>query len=503
MMTKKLEEARLFEQNNRISSLEKPLFHLTPPVGWMNDPNGFSYYKGTYHLFYQYYPYKDVWGPMHWGHATTTDFLHWDMEPAALAPDSVSDLQGCFSGGAVTAPDGRHALIYTGCRWDESPEENSNVRQRQCIALGDGIDYEKPDLDGKGGNVVIDSTSLPEGFSKEDLRDPKVWKDEQGYHLLAVSRAEDGYGQLISFDSEDLIHWNYKGVLAHNDGGKYGIMWECPDVTVIDGQEVYMVSGQDMHAIGREFFSGDHAFWFFGNGGGHRGEAVERVEPHNLDYGFDFYATQTVRTADGRTILLAWMQNWDTNFKPRDQKWNGQVTIPRELSVREGTLYQNPVRELKKYREEICRLEKQSVRAEDGPFRRDDLKGRVLDLELELSGEYYREFTIHLAHDADHDVSVIYDRVKQMVTVDRTLIGSIRDIPAVRSFPVHAAGAHKDGRDPLKMRIVLDRYSAEIFVNEGAQVFSTTFYTPLEADEIFFESDGETGIDLAAYRIEM
>lgn len=557
-MKNDLKKARAYEAKYQIAESEKPLFHLTPPVGWMNDPNGFSFYKGAYHLFYQYYPYADHWGPMHWGHSTTKDFIHWNMEPAALAPDSVSDLQGCFSGGAVTAPDGRQALIYTGCRWDELPEGNENVRQRQCIAFGDGKDYEKPDLDGKGSNVILDGKDLPEGFSREDFRDPKIWKDRDGYHMLTVSRAEDGYGQLLSFSSDDLIHWNYKGVIAHNDDGRYGIMWECPEATYVDSQEIYIISGQDMHAIGREFFAGDHTFWFFGNDKEHFGEPVSKIIPHNLDYGFDFYATQTIRAEDDRTILLGWMQNWDTTiFKPLKQKWNGQMTIPRELTVREGTLYQNPVRELEQFRREVCHADgdmlcsksgtdevkkvldtvsasegddakktldtvsacgEEKVKNETESGRDDEnpnwsidpesgwyccrgLKGRVLDLELEISGQSYDEFTIHLAHDSSHDVSIRYDRKKEMITVDRTLIGSIRDIPTVRSFPVHTVGAHKSNRDPLKMRIVMDRFSAEIFVNEGAQAFSMTFYTPQSADEILFETDGRTQISLQAYQI--
>lgn len=497
-MTNTLEAARAYEKENTVPASQRPLFHLTAPVGWMNDPNGFSYYHGTYHLFYQYFPYADHWGPMHWGHSTTTDFIHWNMQPVALAPDSPSDCQGCFSGGAVTAPNGQHALLYTGCRWDESPMGNRNIRQRQCISLGDGKDYIKPDVG--QDNVIIDSDSLPEGFSREDFRDPKVWQEPDGYHMIAASRAADGFGQILSFSSEDLVHWIFRGVIAHNNEAKYGIMWECPEAVYVDGREIYLVSGQDMHAIGREFFGGDHVFWFFGNDSGHFGEPVRHIQPHNLDYGFDFYATQTIHAGDGRTILLAWMQNWDTNFKPASQKWNGQVTIPRELSVKENTLYQQPVRELKDFRKEIGSAEKWNVH---GVQKRENVKGRILDIEIELSGTAYQEFTLHLAHDEEHDLLVTYNRGKQLMTVDRTLIGSIRDIPAVRSFPVHLTGAHSHSDDSLKFRIVLDKFSAEIFVNEGAQVFTATFYTPLSADDILFESDGETEVSFTAYRIDI
>ena len=97
-----------------IKKEERPDFHLSARTGWMNDPNGFSYYNGQYHMFYQYYPYETKWGPMHWGHAVSSDLLHWEYLPAALAPDDACDRDGCFSGSAVALPDGRHLLMYTG-----------------------------------------------------------------------------------------------------------------------------------------------------------------------------------------------------------------------------------------------------------------------------------------------------------------------------------------------------------------------------------------------------
>ncbi len=107
MTSQKLLFARAFEAEaeTRIPSETRPKFHLSPRTGWTNDPNGFSFYKGEYHLFYQYYPYKSIWGPMHWGHAVSTDLLHWRYLPAALAPDRDYDSYGCFSGSAAELPD--------------------------------------------------------------------------------------------------------------------------------------------------------------------------------------------------------------------------------------------------------------------------------------------------------------------------------------------------------------------------------------------------------------
>ena len=131
------------EMGNRIPKEDRPAFHLSSRVGWMNDPNGFSFYQGKYHLFYQYYPYNTVWGPCHWGHAVSEDLIHWEYLPAALAPDEEYDADGCFSGSAVTLPDGSQMLIYTGVVRKELEDGGIREIQHQCLAFGDGMHYEK------------------------------------------------------------------------------------------------------------------------------------------------------------------------------------------------------------------------------------------------------------------------------------------------------------------------------------------------------------------------
>ena len=146
-----LEKANEYIRQNYIDEKEKPLFHVTPETGWMNDPNGFSVYQGKVHLFYQFYPYKTEWGPMHWGHQVTEDLLKWEAYPVAMAPDQDYDHIGCFSGSAVEA-DGKHVLLYTGV----SQKDGKEI-QNQCIAIGDGKTYEKWQ-----DNPVIKGDIMPE-----------------------------------------------------------------------------------------------------------------------------------------------------------------------------------------------------------------------------------------------------------------------------------------------------------------------------------------------------
>ena len=144
MTSKMLQKARDFEKKYLpYTQSEQPRFHVTGGIGWINDPNGFAPYKGEYHLFFQYYPYDTKWGPMHWGHVKTRDFIHWERLPAALAPDTEYDRNGCFSGGAVELPDGRHLLMYTGVRCARRRNGKIDEYQTQCLAIGDGVDYEK------------------------------------------------------------------------------------------------------------------------------------------------------------------------------------------------------------------------------------------------------------------------------------------------------------------------------------------------------------------------
>ena len=144
-MSQSLRDARRYEEERErlIPPQDRPAFHLSARVGWMNDPNGFSFHDGQYHLFYQYHPYDSHWGPMHWGHAVSKNLLNWRYLPAAMAPDMPYDREGCFSGSAVTLKDGRQVLMYTGVSEEIGSDGAVRNIQTQNLAFGDGVDYVK------------------------------------------------------------------------------------------------------------------------------------------------------------------------------------------------------------------------------------------------------------------------------------------------------------------------------------------------------------------------
>lgn len=479
----KLENANEFINTNRVDKEEMPVFHVAPPYGWMNDPNGFSVYKDKVHLFYQYHPYSEVWGPMHWGHCVTEDFVKWEDMPIALAPDQVYDAAGCFSGSGIET-EGGHLLVYTGV----VVEEHNGVKkeyQNQCIAIGDGVSYTKAK-----NNPVITGDMLPENFSRAHFRDPKIWKDTDGYYMVAGNKTDEGIPQAVLFHSADLSQWQYVSVLARGEEKNTGTMWECPDFFKLDGEYVLIASPEDMCA-NEELHNGKNAVYFMGKYECER-HKFEYQNVYSLDDGLDFYAPQTMQTSDGRRIMIAWMQSWDSNIRPAGKKWSCMMTLPRELRIENGKILQSPVREIEKYHSNPVFYNNKEI---SGVCQLADISGRVLDMMVDIIEGDYSEFTIRFAQNERFYTSLTYYKNKNMLEIDRTYSGMNRDTAASRKVKV------KNPKESMKLRLILDKYSAEIFINDGEQVLSTTFYTPQDAEAISFECDGTALTNIQKYTI--
>ena len=475
------------KQIHDIPKEERPAYHMSSPTGWINDPNGFSVFQGQYHLFFQYHPFSKKWGPMHWGHCTSEDFIKWEYLPCALAPEESYDEGGCYSGSAIEV-DGEHVLIYTGIMDRYLDDGFHYYRQVQCIAKGDGIDYRKGEE-----NPIITGESLPEGSSLEDFRDPKVWREDDGYYLVVGSRAKDGSGQILMYYSEDLNQWEYVTVLEQSKN-KYGKMWECPDFFSLGDRQILLISPQDMRAKGLEFHNGNNSIFIYGQ---YEKEShqFKREKVTSADYGLDFYAAQTLLTQDGRRILIGWMQSWDANITPASFQWSGMMTIPRELTLEHGRIYQRPVRELEKYRTDMVRYDNLSI---TGSTILKNITGRVLELLVEITGFDFEYFRIQFAKSDEYQTFLQYNHKKRCLTIDRTHSGIDRDVVCRRKMEL-APIQEENSKEVLKLRILLDKYSVEVFANDGEKVMSSLFYTPLEAESIVFDSDGTACINIIKY----
>lgn len=489
MINNALRKAREYESaaENAISPQQRPGFHLSARVGWMNDPNGFSFYGGMYHLFYQYHPYDSHWGPMHWGHAVSRDLLHWAYLPCALAPDQPYDKDGCFSGSAVTLPDGRHALMYTGVANEIGPDGAVRSLQTQNIAFGDGVNYEK-----YPGNPVLTAADLPAGGSPSDFRDPKLLPDPKGGWFCAVANNNaDGGGQILLYHSPDLIHWTFVRAAAKNRG-RLGLMWECPDLFPLDGADVLIISPQDMLPKGFEYHNGNGTVCLLGSLDTETGLFREERD-QALDYGIDFYAPQTVLAPDGRRIMVGWLQNWDTcNQHFRSYPWFGQMSLPRELFVKDGRLCQRPLRELEALRGPALRFD--DLLLDNGEITLPGLRGRMLELELELrpEGDLYQRFALRFAKDDRFHTTVSFRPHESVLKLDRKFSGSRRAIIHQRRAKVNQAGGL------LRLRVILDRFSCEVFVGDGEQVLSLCVDTPIDADGVSFFADGKLRFSVTA-----
>lgn len=489
MLSEKLKQAREIDQKGIefISSDERPAFHVTGGIGWINDPNGFSIYKGEYHLFFQYHPYSTHWGPMHWGHVKTKDFVKWEFLPVALAPDTDFDDEGCFSGSAIEMPDGRQLLMYTGVS-HEMPEDGiEQVIQQQCIAIGDGINYEK-----YKGNPVLTANDLPKDGSKFDFRDPKIWRDGDDYYAVVGNRGPDNTGNILLFTSKDGFAWSFVTILdsSHNE---YGRMWECPDFFALDGKYMLMTSPQEMAADGLKFHAGFGVICLVGDYD-KTNCRFKREDVLAVDYGLDFYAPQTLETEDGRRIMIAWMQNWtNVNTRVDGVRIFGEMTLPRELHYRDGMLIQNPVREIESYRkhETVC---KNVVVKEETEL--DQIKGRIMDMTVTVRPKdvkNYGTFILKIGKDERHETVIKYIPKENLFKIDRSKSALRYDIVHRRKFYV------SDHEGEIKLRVIMDKHSIELFINDGEQAASMMLYDNGIADGISFEAESEVYVDVEKY----
>ncbi len=302
------------------NSAYAPKYHIFAPSGWINDPNGLVRFGGRYHVFYQHYPYAPHWDSMHWGHASSADLAHWRHEPVALAPDQPYE-SGCFSGSAVD-DGGVLTLVYT------AHLNGDPAIQTQCVARSrdGGRTFEKSPL-----NPVIPAYP-PEG--SPDFRDPKVWRQD-GRWQMVVGSSHEGRGCALLYASDDLEHWDYRGVMAESDGA-LGSMWECPSFCRVDGWDVLVVSPMNM--------PGHKNIAMFGQFDCAAGRmTIDHWQ--DLDLGEHYYAAQVMEDGE-RSLLIGWMNMWGKPDPAAEHGWSGALTLPRVMRIENGRLVQLPAPEL-------------------------------------------------------------------------------------------------------------------------------------------------------------
>ena len=313
--------------------MNRPKIHLTAPRNWINDPNGFIYYKGEYHLFYQYFPYGTQWGTMHWGHATSKDLVSFDHHPIAIFPSKQFDKNGCFSGTALIKDD-KLNFYYTGIKYLKSEDENihkpyDNESYEACqimISSKDGYIFDN--INNK--KVVVPPVTDVKLGHLTHTRDPKVWKYKDRYSMILGSRfKKDGVeryvGEALFYTSKDGEVWNYKNRCFDET---IGDMWECPDLVNVDGNYIFIMSPENIKDDGVNYTNNSiYSIVDFDE------ETCEMkiTDKYNyLDEGLDVYAPQTTLDKHGNRIVIGWVR-MPKNFD--GEEWIGMMTLPRVIKV--------------------------------------------------------------------------------------------------------------------------------------------------------------------------
>lgn len=475
------------------NSDQRPSFHFSTPIGWCNDPNGFSQFGGKAHLFFQYHPYSTQWGPMHWGHVTSKDLLTWQIEPIALFPDSDADYKGCFSGTAIEK-DGNHILVYTGVT------NNGNVDiQNQCIATGDGITYKK-----RSDNPILTAKDIPFEYNIEHFRDPKIWKKDDIFYLACVIKQKNDNGAMILFESKDTENWIYKGII---DSSKDGLskMWECPDVSVIDNKDILIFSPQEVKEnTNLGFHNGNNSVYISGHFDYTNYKFHRELRPENgytaaqIDYGIDFYAPETTKLSDNRTIMIAWMQAWESYITPENYNWSGMMTIPRELHFKNNRLYQLPVRELENWKTNKISDEIHTNKTEtifSNQKRHFEINLHIDNISIKTGG-----FIKLILGTANENVYLELNLSDWNIYFDRTKSLTPGTIPTRKEKLRLESDA--DQTSNINVRILCDTCSMEVFINDGIMAFTNTFFFDASKSDFVIENHTSERIKYDYWKIE-
>lgn len=448
-------------------------YHIMPPVGWLNDPNGLCQFRGTYHAYFQYSPLNVNGGGGYWGHCTSRDMLHWKYREPVLTADIPEDEDGVYSGSALIEED-RMYLFYTGNvkkQGDYDYIDQGRVSTQILVESEDGQHM-------SGKVKLLGMKDYPDSMTQH-IRDPKVWKENGQYYMVlgARKRAWDKSGErsdiggILIYRSGDMRNWTLERTVTPEQ--KFGYMWECPDIFKL-GESRFLsfcpqglVSGpgryQNIYQSGYCLLSDSTA---------------PETAFHEWDMGFDFYAPQTFEAEDGRRILIGWAGVPDTEKEHRnlsvENGWQHCLTIPCELTEQEGKIFRMPVREL-------MELPWKRKNPEGGTYRWMDetICVRVQDIKGSTEIRIGKE---------ENCLTVRTDGNR----VELSFLKKNRE-------PSVCGGGRKERigyteRAVEFLLVLIDSSIAEIFVNSGETVFTTRFYLRKEERELSCEGCGSCEI---------
>ena len=478
----------------------RPQYHFTPPKNFMNDPNGLVFYKGEYHLFYQYNPQGTVWGHMSWGHAVSADMLHWKNLPIAIPEES-----GKF-------------MIYSGSvvvDWHNSSGScaGNDPRDPSCLiaiytAAGTNSQRQNLAFSNDRGRSWTNYTGNPVAdLGQPDFRDPKVfWYEAQKKWVMVAVLADER--KAVFLDSHDLKSWVLRG--SFETPGKERGQWECPDLfeLPVNGNPqkkkwVLVVNrnpGAPAGGTGVEYFLG-------GFDGTHFVSEGPSGQELWADYGKDFYATNSfsdIPPVDGRRIWMGWISNWQYANREPTATWRGAQSLPRELSLKQYSdgirLVQRPVTEAKRLRQRaLLQVTNISVLKAIQTMLAAKTSGDSVEIDAELAPEGAKEIGFRLCKGASEETVLGFIPEQKEVFLDRTRSGDVSFAP---EFPGRQRAAVRQ-ISRVRFHVFLDRSSVEAFVNDGEVVLTDRIYPSPGSDGIELYSTARSGkvISLSIWKL--
>lgn len=426
---KEMKFSDTFDTTNREKF--RPAYHHTPQYGWMNDPNGMFYKDGEWHLYYQYNPYGSLWENMTWGHSVSKDLVHWEALPLAIEADALGTI---FSGSCVvdkdnTAGFGKNAVIafYT----------SAGEAQTQSMAYStDGgrtfNKYEK--------NPVVT-------FNAPDFRDPKVfWYDGTNRWIMMLAVGQE----MQIWSSANLKDWQKESSFG-SEYGNHGGVWECPDLLKIEDKWVLICN---INPGGP--FGGSATQYFVGDFDGHKFtcESMPKVTKW-LDYGKDHYATVSFSNApDGRTVVLAWMSNWQYANQVPTRQFRSANSIARDLGLfKDGE---------ETYVSVIPSKETLAMRGKKIKNPTD-----ACEIVVDVKGS----MELILSNTKGEQVVMKYDAQKQTFAMNRKQSG---DISFSEAFPIETTAPTHGALKQL--RLFIDHSSIEAFASDGKMAMTNLVF---------------------------
>ncbi|HKZ67209.1 MAG TPA: glycoside hydrolase family 32 protein [Chitinophagaceae bacterium] len=467
----------------------RPQFHFSPKKYWMNDPNGMVYHNGVYHLFFQYYPGSTVWGPMHWGHTTSKDLIHWQEQPIALYPDSLGYI---FSGSAVVdknntsglGKNGQVPLVAIFTHHDTTGEKGKRSDyQNQSIAysLDNGKTWIK-----YAGNPVIKNPGIT------DFRDPKVmWYEPQKKWVMTLATKD----YITFYSSPDLKNWIKESEFG-KEMGAHGGVWECPDLFTLNdnGKKVWVLivnlnPGGPNGGSATQYFLGDFDGKTF---------TVSHTDTRWLDYGPDEYAGITWSNMGNRKVFLGWMSNWlYANVVPT-QNWRSAMTIPRDLKLKrignDIFIASQPVPELSKIQSKpIIAQNIQVTKSMDMAKKTGKIK---IPCRINLRLEQVKDFSLIISNDSNEEIVIGYDKKQNQYFIDRTKSGKIN---FQKDFAARHIAPRFTNNTTMNISLVIDVSSVELFADDGLTVMTEIFFPNKPYNQIHIQSPDNVVIKKLEY----